>query len=104
MKDFYGHKGYSSNFPCTLCRAPKEELDKLGVARDFGPEETNYSFTAKPLLPVTHFFVIPPSMHILHGLVNKCLTILWENAEKETAIRIIGSKPDPHTQQFIGFF
>ncbi|CAK5029426.1 unnamed protein product [Meloidogyne enterolobii] len=103
LKDFFGHQGPSSNFPCTLCRAPKEELNKIGVMRTFGEDEKNYSYTMEPLLPVNHFKVIPPTMHILHGLVNRALNILWDlTGAKEMGLGIIDKKADPHTHQFIG--
>uniref|UniRef100_A0A915LJK2 Uncharacterized protein n=1 Tax=Meloidogyne javanica TaxID=6303 RepID=A0A915LJK2_MELJA len=103
LKDIFGHKGPASNFPCTLCRAPKEELNKIGVMRTFGEDEKNYSYTMKPLLPAYHFKVIPPTMHILHGLVNRSLNILWDlTGAKEMGLGIIDKKPDPHTHQFIG--
>ena len=99
LQDFFDHQGPASNFPCILCRAPKGKLDKLGVRCTFESDEKNYSYTMEPLLPVNHFQVIPVTMHILHGLVNRALKILWElTGAQEMGLGIIDKKQDPtHT-------
>ena len=103
LEGLFDHQGPASNFPCILCRAPKEQLDKLGVRRTFESDE-KYSYTMEPLLPVNHLQVIPATMHILHGLINWALKILWElTVEQEMGLGIIDKKQDPHTHQFIGF-
>ena len=103
MKDFWS-PGAGIKFCMTLCRAPKEQLDKLGVRRTLESDEKNYPYTMEPLLPVNHFQVIPATMHILHGLVNRALKILWKlTGAQEMRLGIIDKKQDPHTHQFIGF-
>uniref|UniRef100_A0A1I8BCG1 PFK domain-containing protein n=1 Tax=Meloidogyne hapla TaxID=6305 RepID=A0A1I8BCG1_MELHA len=49
--------------------------------------------------------IIAPSMHVLHGLLNRAMRILWDNSGEDCvnmSYGIIGCKTDPHTQQFCG--
>lgn len=91
-----------------MCRAAKNELYNIGEQRTFEEDnEKEYSCNLKPLLPIGRFEILAPSMHILHGILNRAMTILWANSgdlAKEMSYGIIGARPDAHTKQFCGTF
>lgn len=67
--------------------------------------EDEYSCNLPPLLQANHFKIISPSLHVLHGILNVSLKILWANSgehAEEMSYGIIGARPDAHTHNFCG--
>lgn len=98
-----GHQGCASTFPCSLCRANKNSLHSIGELRTFGQDEAAFSCTAPPLLILP---VIPPPLHIIHGLIGKALDISQALVDKEymnTIYKRMNILPDPRTKKFCGF-
>lgn len=107
LKSLMGHKGHQSNFPCLLCRTPKENLDQAGAQRTFDQTEEDFSFDRPSLFPVTVNQIVPPSLHITHGISNRvmelCEILIGKNSMNDF-LKKKHIRRDQHTQKFQGKF
>ena len=76
---FFGHRGASSNHPCTKCLIPKEELGThCGEVRTLqglwsDAANDNNSIFGRSLLSIPPSQIIPPSFHLIQGIFQRIL-------------------------------
>lgn len=100
-----GHRGVASSNPCCICRTPKENLENKGVMRGYNVAELNYSFECIPLFSIKSEHVMPPPLHITHGIATRAVNILECLIDKQILKDFLQNnniRRDPHTKTFRG--
>lgn len=105
LKGMFNHLGHQSNHPCIICRVRKENIDEIGPQRSFKEEEANFSMNGCPLFPIESTMIVPPSLHINHGVCNRIMKIIGILAPNDRLSEFLKQRHifrDQHTKTFKG--
>uniref|UniRef100_A0A914LAM6 Uncharacterized protein n=1 Tax=Meloidogyne incognita TaxID=6306 RepID=A0A914LAM6_MELIC len=100
-----GHRGAASNNPCCICRTPKEQLEINGEKRNYSSQELLYSFEDVSLFPIGPGQILPPPLHITHGVATRAICILEFLIDKNILYEFLHNRHirrDPRTKTFRG--
>uniref|UniRef100_A0A915NPP4 Uncharacterized protein n=1 Tax=Meloidogyne floridensis TaxID=298350 RepID=A0A915NPP4_9BILA len=100
-----GHRGAASNNPCCICRTPKEHLEINGEKRNYSTQELLYSFEDVSLFPIGPGQILPPPLHITHGVATRAINILEILIDKNILCDFLHNRHirrDPRTKTFRG--